>query len=71
MRLGILSLVGGLLLFEPVQGGPPPPSVDHHQHLYSQAVTQSTPGLQTIDAGELVTLLDRAGIRRAVMLSQA
>ena len=49
--------------------GPPPPAIDHHQHLFSPAVQKISPTLQPIDAAGLVKLLDEAGIRRAVVLS--
>ena len=48
--------------------GPPVP-VDHHQHLLSPAMTG--PGQQPITAAKLVGALDAAGIRRAVILSNA
>ena len=48
--------------------GPPVP-VDHHQHLLSPAMIQ--PGQQPITAAKLVDALDAAGIRRAVILSNA
>lgn len=47
----------------------PPPPVDHHQHLLSPGMV--TPGQQPIDAKRLVAALDAAGIRRAVILSNA
>jgi predicted TIM-barrel fold metal-dependent hydrolase len=45
------------------------PVIDHHQHLFSQAVHKISPTLPPMDAAELVKLLDEAGIRRAVVLS--
>ena len=46
------------------------PSADNHQHLFSPAMRQLI-GVQTIDASELVPLLDEARVRRAVLLSVA
>jgi predicted TIM-barrel fold metal-dependent hydrolase len=43
--------------------------VDHHQHLLSAAMTSA--GQQPITAQKLVASLDAAGIRRAVLLSNA
>jgi predicted TIM-barrel fold metal-dependent hydrolase len=43
--------------------------VDHHQHLLSPAMI--APGQQPITAAKLVVALDAAGIRRAVILSNA
>jgi uncharacterized protein len=48
-----------------------PPSIDHHQHLFSPATAALAPGLETVSADDLVKLLDLAGIRRAVVLSTA
>jgi predicted TIM-barrel fold metal-dependent hydrolase len=46
--------------------------VDHHQHLFSPAYAAlQSPGFKTIMAQELIGLLDKAGIRRAVLLSTA
>jgi predicted TIM-barrel fold metal-dependent hydrolase len=47
------------------------PSVDHHQHLFSPAATALSPGLEPIDARNLVELLDAGGIQRAAVLSLA
>ena len=43
--------------------------VDHHQHLLSPAMLE--PGQKPITAATLVAALDAAGIRRAVLLSNA
>jgi predicted TIM-barrel fold metal-dependent hydrolase len=47
------------------------PIVDHHQHFFSPAVVSQASGVPVIDADALIALLDRAGIRRAVVLSTA
>lgn len=48
------------------------PAADHHQHLFSQSRVDFQPsGLKTITARDLIGLLDKAGIRRAVLLSTA
>jgi uncharacterized protein len=47
------------------------PAVDYHQHLFSPTITQLAKGLDPVDAKALIALLDRAGIRRAVVLSIA
>jgi predicted TIM-barrel fold metal-dependent hydrolase len=46
------------------------PLADHHQHLFSPAVAAAE-GVKQIDADDLVSLLDAAGIRRAAVLSAA
>jgi predicted TIM-barrel fold metal-dependent hydrolase len=46
------------------------PLADHHQHLFSPAYVALQPaGTKTITAQDVVELLDKAGIRRAVLLS--
>lgn len=56
------------------QGGPAPVG-DYHQHLYSPAVasmlTTPTRTVRSVDANELVAMLDSAGIRNAAVLSVA
>src|SRR5216684_5946043 len=47
------------------------PLVDYHQHLFSPAITKLSPGVEPVSAADLVTLLDAAGIRRALVLSVA
>jgi uncharacterized protein len=48
------------------------PAADHHQHLFSQSyVDFQASGLKTITAQDVIGLLDKAGIRRAVLLSTA
>jgi hypothetical protein len=46
------------------------PVADYHQHLYSPVIAPSA-GIAPITAADLIKLLDAAGIRRAVVLSQA
>jgi predicted TIM-barrel fold metal-dependent hydrolase len=56
------------------QGGRSTPAADHHQHLFSPdivALLGSDAGITTLDAHQLVPLLDSAGIRRAILLSVA
>lgn len=45
------------------------PAVDHHQHLMNPAMVDSPD--QAIDAKQLIAKLDEAGIRRAVLMSNA
>jgi predicted TIM-barrel fold metal-dependent hydrolase len=48
------------------------PSVDHHQHLFSPSyVEYQASNLKTILAQDVIDLLDKAGIRRATILSTA
>ena len=47
------------------------PIVDSHQHLFSPAVSQLAPALKSLEASDLITLLDEAGIKRALVLSVA
>jgi predicted TIM-barrel fold metal-dependent hydrolase len=48
----------------------PVPRADHHQHLFSPAIAAHE-NVNTITAKDLVSLLDAAGIRKAVVLSVA
>ena len=48
------------------------PVADHHQHLFSAAYAKfQSLGFKTVSAQELIGLLDKAGIQRAVLLSTA
>jgi uncharacterized protein len=48
------------------------PSADHHQHLFSPTYVEfQASGLKTITAQDIIELLNKAGIRRAVLLSTA
>jgi len=47
------------------------PLVDHHQHLFGPTAIALSPAIDGVDADRLVTLLDEAGIQRAVVLSIA
>src|ERR687893_3211692 len=46
------------------------PEADHHQHLFSPAMAEFE-GIKPVTAQDVVGLLDTAGIRRAVLLSNA
>ena len=46
------------------------PSADHHQHVFSPDYAKlQSPGFKTVTAQNVIELLDKAGIRRAVLLS--
>lgn len=46
------------------------PSADHHQHVFSPAYAAlQSPGFKIITAQDVIEMLDKAGIRRAVLLS--
>ena len=47
------------------------PFADHHQHVFSPAYVEKflPPGSKTITAQDVIGLLDKAGIRRAVLLA--
>lgn len=53
------------------QTGQTVPSADHHQHVFSPAYVERASGLKPITAQDVIELLDKAGIRRAVLLSTA
>src|SRR5437773_1217832 len=70
MRIGILCCVLALLSFTSLHAQSQP-LADYHQHLFSPAVAKLSLGLKSIDAADLIALLDSAGIRRALVLSVA
>src|SRR5262245_53516915 len=47
------------------------PLIDYHQHLFSPEIAKLAPGLEPLSAADLVSLLNAAGIRRALVLSVA
>ena len=69
MRFAV-SMVAAITTVLVPSAGRSQPLVDHHQHLFSQSLTGQT-SYNTIDAAQLVALLDSAGIQRAVVLSTA
>lgn len=62
---------GVLVLISTEIGAVAQPIVDYHQHLFLPAVTGFNSETGRITANELVTYLDAAGIRRALVLSVA
>jgi predicted TIM-barrel fold metal-dependent hydrolase len=75
--LGCLIISACALPRAPSDAYVPPPLADHHQHLFSPALaalmSPAPPAapFAPIMAGDLVRLLDAAGIKRAVILSTA
>jgi predicted TIM-barrel fold metal-dependent hydrolase len=67
--LGLCSSAGALSATPPAAKPLPAPPVDWHQHLLTKEMAE--PGQKPIDAKALVAMLDEAGIRRAVVLSNA
>lgn len=69
-----VSLLAAILSVGPA-AGQTAPVADHHQHLFSPAIAAllatGSPGFRPLTAGDLVPLLDSAGIRRALVLSVA
>jgi uncharacterized protein len=70
MKLGATCCAIAVLSLAALQGQSPA-LIDHHQHLFSPAITALAPGTSSVSADDLVRLLDQAGIRRAVVLSLA
>jgi hypothetical protein len=68
MRLRLIGCVLAVLAPGPRDG--PSTLIDHHQHFFSKAVTAFSPTLPVVTADDQIPLLDAAGIRRAVILSQ-
>lgn len=70
-RLRIAAFIGGLVVAAaPSLRAQMAPLADHHQHLFSPTVAVAE-GVKEIDAAQLISLLDAAGIRRAAVLSVA
>src|SRR5437016_6089060 len=69
----LLRVLCGISAILPVFSayGQPAPLADHHQHLFSPAVVKMLPSLSPITASDVVSLLDAAGMKRAVVLSVA
>ena len=70
MKVAFAVLLSVAMLTLQPQGGVQPPSVDHHQHLFSVEITRSS-RIEPLDAADLIAYLDAAGIRRAAVLSVA
>ncbi len=58
-----------VFLSSAVVAATPGPPVDHHQHLLTKDMAEQ--GQKPIDARAMIAMLDAAGIRRAVLLSNA
>jgi uncharacterized protein len=73
MKLHLIILA--LILLAPVAPAQAPPAADHHQHVFSPAMTSlltaGTGGPQSLTAKDVIALLDKAGIRRGLLLSVA
>lgn len=67
--MGALSLIATLAVS--AVHGQTAPLADHHQHLFSPAITKLTSSFPPITASDVVALLDAAGMERAVLLSVA
>jgi predicted TIM-barrel fold metal-dependent hydrolase len=70
MRSVAIGLSAALLASVPVRQDPVAVA-DHHQHLFSPTIVARNTGAEVVDAARLVSLLDVAGIRQAVVLSIA
>jgi predicted TIM-barrel fold metal-dependent hydrolase len=74
MNLQALRLLMVVLLAGAVSAQTPP-AADHHQHLFSPVIAKllsgGSGGPAQLTAGEVVALLDTAGIRRGLVLSVA
>ena len=68
----ILTIFGLLLAFLSTASGQRinPPKADHHQHLFSPPMAEFQK-IKPITANDVITLLDAAGIEKAVLLSTA
>jgi predicted TIM-barrel fold metal-dependent hydrolase len=84
LTLFVLLVFTAALAFGQVKPGPTPftrsvenpPRVDHHQHVFSPELVvflglNKSQGFTVLGSGEVIRLLDIAGIRRGVLLSSA
>jgi uncharacterized protein len=73
MKSRSLFILFALCSLLQAQSPPEPlaPLVDYHQHLFSPAIANSASGLEPLTAADLISLLDAAGIRKALVLSVA
>jgi predicted TIM-barrel fold metal-dependent hydrolase len=74
MKLQLLRILAFIILAT-VARGQTPPVADHHQHIFSPPLVKlllpGAPESQTLAAPDVIALLDKAGIRRALLLSVA
>jgi uncharacterized protein len=74
MKTRALAVLAVMLSAE-VGAGQPVPAADHHQHLFSPAISalqaRGSGSVPVLTARELIAHLDSAGIRRALLLSVA
>jgi len=70
-----LTLIMALTILASVARGQTPPVADHHQHIFSPAMVKllkpDAAEPQSLAASDLIALLDKAGIQRALLLSVA
>lgn len=70
MYRSLLTLAAGIVFLTATIRAQP--LIDYHQHLFSPVIAALNPGgLTPLGAAELIALLDKAGIRRALVLSVA
>lgn len=74
MKFSLVRVLAFAILASVVRGQSPPVA-DHHQHIFSPAMVKLlTPPAtepQTLAAADVIALLDKAGIQRALLLSVA
>lgn len=74
MKLHFIRMLALILLAQAVPAQVTP-AADHHQHIFSPVIvkllTTGSAGPQSIAAPDIIALLDKAGIRRALLLSVA
>jgi uncharacterized protein len=71
MKSRSIAVLLVLLALPGCQSAQTKPQIDYHQHLFNLEISQLAKGLNPIAASDLVALLDKAGIRRALVLSIA
>ena len=74
MKTQLLRILA-LIILATVAHAQTPPAADHHQHIFSPPLVKllipGAPESQTLAAADVIALLDKASIRRALLLSVA
>ena len=74
MKIQLLRILA-LIILATVARAQAPPVADHHQHIFTPALIKlilpGAPDTQTLAAADVIALLDKAGIQRALLLSVA
>lgn len=75
MKFHLLRSLCFIIILATVAHGQSAPAADHHQHIFTPSLIKlilpGAPESQTLNAADVIALLDKAGIQRALLLSVA